>query len=141
MLEQEYHHQQESTSEINYTDCDTTTSSNCLTTPFSVKDILNLNIPSSENGVNCGYQTSNTGYYPQYWENTCFNTNYDCHNFGYYGCGDVKNENFSTSVDAGFNCNNLYVPPVHQQPISGISFSCQGSDNKESESPSKHTFV
>lgn len=135
MLEQEYHQpQQESTnSEISYSDCDTTTSPNCLTTPFSVKDILNLNIPSENS---CGYQ--NSGYYQsyptQYWENSCF-TNYDCHNFGYYGCGDVKTESFSGSD--GFNYNNLYVPPVQHQSICGISYGCQENNDKETENPSK----
>lgn len=138
MLEQGYQ-QQETTSEISYSDCDTTTSPNCLlTTPFSVKDILNLNIPSAESN-NCSFQ--NGSYYqncPQYWENTCF-SNYDCHNFGsYYGCGDVKTDNFTTSD--GFNYNNVYVPPV-QQDVCGISYGCQEISNKESESPSKYTYT
>lgn len=133
MLEQEYQQQETTTtSEISYSDCDTTTSPNCLTTPFSVKDILNLNIPTENNG--CGYQ--NGGYYqncPQYWENGCF-SNYDCHNFGYYGCGEVKTDNFSASE--GFNCNNVYVPPL-QQAMCGVGYGCPESNSKESECPSK----
>lgn len=129
MLEQEYQQQPETTSEISYSDCDTTTSPNCLTTPFSVKDILNLNIPAEGN---CGYQNAGYQNCSQYWENTCF-SNYEYHNFGYYGCGEVKAEGFASND--GFNCNNIYVPPV-QQPVCGISYGC-AEDNKDSESPSK----
>lgn len=127
MLEQEYQ-QQETTSEISYSDCDTTTSPNCLSTPFSVKDILNLNIPAESN---CGYQNANYQPCTQYWENACF-SNYE-YNFGYYGCGDVKTESFSTN-EQSFNCNNIYVPPV-QQPVCGIQYACQEINSKDSESP------
>lgn len=125
MLEQEYQ-QQETTSEISYSDCDTTTSANCLTTPFSVKDILNL-----ENS--CGYQNVNYQSCQQYWENPCF-SNYDYHNFGYYGCGgDVKNDGFV--ANESFSCNNVYVAPV-QQAVCGVAYGCQEGNAKDSESPS-----
>lgn len=130
MMEQEFP-LQEATSEISYSDCDTTTSPSCLTTPFSVKDILNLNIPTENN---CGYQNVNYQNCTQYWENACFsNYDYHHHNLGYYGGSDGKTENFS--VNDGFNCGNVYVPPV-QQPICGVSYACQEL-NKDSDNQSK----
>lgn len=127
-----------------YQNCDTTTSSGCLSTPFSVKDILNI---SNESDYLTGnYKDYNYAHYNHYlqpynWDNNGYN-NYDQHNYNYYNGGGIKTE-------IGL-CDSVYLSQNsvnQQQNVNVGNFCVSFNENEKSlvdggeyaniESPSK----
>lgn len=91
--------------------CDTTS---ILTTPFSVKDILNMNI-NNENEYCCNSSVKKETFtlQPQFWENTVFTTNdynYFCNSGSerhYWNSDNVHSESYSQQYGQNFSQNDL----------------------------------
>lgn len=125
-----------------YQDCDTTTPQSCLSTPFSVKDILNLNqdygFPQGGHQVNKGYEDY---FQQQYWEGA----GYEQYNCGYYGGVDVKTEYPCLGFGKDYGCEGVYGIP-HMQPFGSFCSLQNVHDSakeiySKTESPSKYYFL
>lgn len=131
-----------------YQDCDTTTPQSCITTPFSVKDILNLNIPSGSE------YTAADGYPPQSGSNRayeeCYNQSQELQQFwengyeqygagytGYYGGIEVKTEPCFASKP--FGCESVYGVPVSVHQIGNNA--CELSTSSEVQDAGKDSMV
>ncbi|KRT86042.1 Homeobox domain-containing protein, partial [Oryctes borbonicus] len=128
----------------NYQNCDTTTSSGCLSTPFSVKDILNI---SNESEYLTGnYKEYNYGHYNHYlqsysWDNNCYN-NYDQQNYNYYNNSGIKTEiGVCDSAYLTQNSLNQQQPNVNNMGNFCVNFNdnekglVEGSEYVNIESP------
>lgn len=81
--------------------CDTTS---VLTTPFSVKDILNMNINNDEYS-NAGIKREPLEMHSQFWDNRVFTTN----DYNYYCSNSSDNRHYWNSD------NNVYSDTYYQQ--------------------------
>lgn len=80
--------------------CDTTS---VMTTPFSVKDILNMNI-NNEDYCNNSIKKESYGVHPQFWDNNVFTSN----EYNYYCNNNSDNRHYWTS-------DNVYCESYIQQ--------------------------
>lgn len=109
--------------------CDTTS---VLTTPFSVKDILNMNMNNDNEYCNSSVKKEPCSMHPQFWDNTVFTTNeynYYCNNGSdsrsYWNSDNVYGETY-----AQYNHNNL-------QNESPLRASIKEDGYVQTDSPSK----
>ncbi|KAK4875360.1 hypothetical protein RN001_011782 [Aquatica leii] len=129
----------------NFENCDTTTNSSCLMTPFSVKDILNLNMNNESdftctnlNFVSLNSIKNEYGNYEDYnnfsQPNNCWDNNfvpsYEHYNYNFYNAPDtnIKCETFPYT-NKNFNCDTT---PSHVQQLSNLCAPYQ-ERNKESD--------
>lgn len=80
--------------------CDTTS---VMTTPFSVKDILNMNIHNEEYCTS-SIKKESYGVNPQFWDNTVFTSN----DYNYYCSNNSDNRHY-------WNSDNVYCESYIQQ--------------------------
>lgn len=113
--------------------CDTTS---VLTTPFSVKDILNMNI-TNDDYCSSGIKKESFPMQQQFWDNAVFNPN----EYNNYYC------NNSSDNKHYWNSDNLYgetyVQQYHsdiQQNQSPIRTSVKDDAYHETDSPSKFYY-
>ncbi|KAI4460728.1 homeobox protein nkx [Holotrichia oblita] len=111
----------------NYQNCDTTTSSGCLSTPFSVKDILNIS--SEGDYLTGGYKEYNYNHYNHClqsysWDNNCYNS-YDQHHYNYYNNSGIKTE---TGL-----CDSAYLTQngLNQQQQNVTNFCISFNENEK----------
>lgn len=124
-----------------YQTCDTTTPQGCLTTPFSVKDILNLNI--SGGSEYSGYHPSANRVYEECYQSQemqpVWESGYEQYNYGYYGGVEVKTE--PCFVSKSFGCESVYGVGTPLQQICALSAAEQEASKDmvyvKTESPSK----
>ncbi|KAF5298022.1 hypothetical protein FQR65_LT09833 [Abscondita terminalis] len=129
----------------NFENCDTTTNSSCLMTPFSVKDILNLNITNESDFTCTNLNFSNLNgiknEYANYEEYNSFSQNNHCWDNNYVPAYDHYNYNFYNTSDTNIKCETFsYVnknfnsdsAPSHVQQLSNLCAPYQ-ERNKESE--------
>ncbi|KAF5284270.1 hypothetical protein FQA39_LY04563 [Lamprigera yunnana] len=152
MMEQGFHNSD------NFENCDTTTNSSCLMTPFSVKDILNLNITNEAdfagtnlNFVNLNSIKSEYGHYDEYgsfnqqnhyWDNT-YGPTYDHYNYNFYNQTDT-NIKCETFVNKNFTCDTSGTVPSHVQQLTNLCapYQDRGKESEFSEIDSpKHQQV
>lgn len=114
--------------------CDTTS---VLTTPFSVKDILNMNINNDSNYCISGIKKEPYEMHPQFWDNTVFPTN-ECQ----YYCNNVGDNRHYWSSDSVYcdTYSQQYHPNI-QQVESPVRTPVQADGCIPTESPSKFTYV
>lgn len=159
MLEQSY----QSNSSDNFENCDTTTNnSSCLTTPFSVKDILNLNMMNENNltgshlnyvnlnSIKCEYNYEDYNN-PSFVQNHCWDNSfaptYDHFNYSsnYYNPVDLNIKCDTASYgNKDFTCENSTYgsTPSHVQQLTNLICAPYQEKTKENEfsgleSPSK----
>lgn len=124
-----------------YQDCDTTTPQG-ISTPFSVKDILNLNMTNNAeyNGeFHAGHQVKYEDFYQQhYWDSA-----YEQFNYGVFGGLQVKSE--YPCLDKEFGCESGYGISPHVQQYSGacglMQITQEGCKEFKGDSPSKYNFL
>lgn len=153
MLDQSFH----SNSCDNFENCDTTTTNSaCLTTPFSVKDILNLNMTNESDYVtsNINFSSLNSvkSEYNHYDEYSGFAQPQNHHNWenGFVHSYDHFNYNYYTPIEANLKCEtssyknlcaeNNFSAPTHVQQLSNlcVPFPDRSKDDFSGlESPSK----
>ncbi|KAK5644577.1 hypothetical protein RI129_005877 [Pyrocoelia pectoralis] len=118
----------------NFENCDTTTNSSCLTTPFSVKDILNLNITSDTDfgcsNINFANLNSIKNEYSHYdefnsfsqqthWDNNYVPT-YDHYNYNFYNPSETNIKCEANYSNKNFVCDTSYTTPSHVQQLSNL---------------------
>lgn len=158
MLEPAY--QNGSPQSENFENCDTTTSNaHSLATPFSVKDILNLNMGTEGDFACANINFSNLSsvkseynnyeeyisnvYSQQNWDNSFAYDHYG--NYNFYGTSEanVKSETGAYG-GKGFFCENSYSSPSHVQQLSNLCVPFQ--ERKEGDfsgldSPSEYCLI
>lgn len=125
--------------------CDTISStSSCLTTPFSVKDILNLNMTQDSEYLDTSvpylvkeqsYHQYNDGYSQQHWENPGLQyhqpPSYESYGYNYYGDQqtNASSNNCGRTVDS---CYGDYVSMTsHVQQLSNVCVPYPENKTKE----------
>lgn len=104
----------------NYQNCDTTTNPGCLSTPFSVKDILNISNEEeylSGNYKEYNYNGYNHYFQPYSWENGCYNNGYEQHN-NYNNCYNAT----GVKTEIGL-CDSAYLSQEQNIPMGNFCVS------------------
>lgn len=113
--------------------CDTTS---VLTTPFSVKDILNMNINNDEYSIS-GIKREAHEMHSQFWDNRVFITN----DYNYYCNNSSDNRHYWNSDNNYGDTYCQQYPPNITQPEPSLRTLVKDDSYTETDNSSKSTLI
>lgn len=113
--------------------CDTTS---VLTTPFSVKDILNMNLNNDNDYCNNSVKKEPYEIAPQFWENSVFTST----EYYYYNNGSENRPYWNSDNSFGDTYSQQCLQNI-QQNESAIRETCKDDGYTSTDSPSKKNYV